>query len=100
MNLALERYADRFPASKAQTSAEFQGNPLLSPERSTQGDLWLEGSYPRVNVSLNAFARRMDDYITLTTTDLTPLLPLSPGAQPPGRFAKLGNFCKKYSIIS
>ncbi|QXD15319.1 TonB-dependent receptor [Rhodocaloribacter litoris] len=75
---ALERYADRFPASKAQTSAEFVGNPTLDPERSTQVDLWLEGTYPRVSASLNVFARRMDDYITLEATDIPPLLPLSP----------------------
>ncbi|WP_457654250.1 TonB-dependent receptor domain-containing protein [Rhodocaloribacter sp.] len=75
---ALERYSDRIPASKAQTSAEFIGNPTLKPERSTQVDLWLEGAYPRVHLNLNAFARRMDDYITLEPTDVPPLLPLSP----------------------
>ncbi|WP_456428762.1 TonB-dependent receptor domain-containing protein [Rhodocaloribacter sp.] len=75
---ALERYSDRIPASKAQTSAEFIGNPTLKPERSTQVDLWLEGAYPRVSLNLNAFARRMDDYITLEPTDVPPLLPLSP----------------------
>ena len=75
---ALERYSDRIPASKAQTSAEFIGNPTLRPERSTQADVWLEGAYPRVSLNLNAFARRMDDYITLTPTDVPPLLPLSP----------------------
>lgn len=75
---ALERYADRFPASKAQTSAEFQGNPFLNPERSLQADVWLEGSYPRVDIKLSAFARQMEDYITLEATDIPPLLPLSP----------------------
>ncbi|NBC18184.1 MAG: TonB-dependent receptor, partial [Bacteroidetes bacterium] len=75
---ALERFADRFPASKAQTSAEFVGNPDLDPERATQADLWLEGVYPRLRLSLNGFYRVMDDYITLTPTDLDKLLPLSP----------------------
>ena len=31
-----------------------------------------------MSLNLNAFARRMDDYITLTPTDVPPLLPLSP----------------------
>lgn len=75
---ALERYADRFPASKAQTSAEFQGDPFLEPERSTQADLWLAGSYRRFDVNVSAFARQMTNYITLEPTDISPLLPLSP----------------------
>ncbi|MEF8817742.1 MAG: TonB-dependent receptor [Salinibacter sp.] len=75
---ALERYADRFPASKSQTSAEFQGVPSLDPERSTQGDLWLEGGGQAWSLSVNAFARRVDDYITLAPTDIEPILPLSP----------------------
>ena len=75
---ALERYADRFPASKAQTSAEFVGTPSLDPERSTQADLWLEARYPRLSLSLSGFARRMTDYITLAPTEVAPLLPLSP----------------------
>ena len=75
---ATERYSDRIPASKAQTSAEFVGNPDLAPERSTQADVWIEGSYPRWALSVNAFARRMDDYITLAPTNLPRRLPLSP----------------------
>ncbi len=75
---AMERYSDRFPASKSQTSAEFQGTPTLSPERTTQGDLWLEGGGPTWSLSLNAFARQIDDYITLAPTTLDPILPLSP----------------------
>jgi iron complex outermembrane receptor protein len=75
---ALERYADRIPASKAQTSAEFQGNPFLDPERSTQADLWIEGMGTTWRIRLSGFARRIDDYITLAATDLNPLLPLSP----------------------
>ncbi len=75
---ALERYADRFPASKSQTSAEFQGTPPLDPERSTQADVWLEGGGAGWAVSINGFARRMDDYITLAPTEIDPILPLSP----------------------
>ncbi|WP_232798091.1 TonB-dependent receptor [Salinibacter altiplanensis] len=74
---ALERYADRFPASKSQMSAEFQGIPSLDPERSTQGDLWLEGDGQAWSLSVNAFARRVDDYITLAPTGIDPILPLS-----------------------
>lgn len=75
---ALERYADRFPASKSQTSAEFQGIPSLDPERSTQGDVWLEGTGAQWTASVNAFARHIDDYITPAPTTLDPILPLSP----------------------
>ena len=74
----LERYSDRFPASKAQTAAEFVGNPTLDPERSTQADVWLEASYPRLQLSVNGFYRQMTDYITLTPTTISAMLPLSP----------------------
>ncbi len=74
----LERYSDRFPATRAQTSAEFVGDPSIAPERNTQGDVWLEGIWPGVALQLNAFARRLDDYITLEPTDLPKRLPLSP----------------------
>lgn len=75
---ATERYSDRIPASKAQMSAEFVGNPDLDPERSTQADLWINGTYQDLSISLNGFVRRMDNYITLTATDLPKRLPLSP----------------------
>ena len=75
---ANERYSDRIPASKAQTSAEFVGNPDLDPERSTQADLWIDASYSSWNLSLNLFARQMSDYITLRPTNLPKRLPLSP----------------------
>ena len=75
---ALELYSDRIPASRAQTSAEFQGNPFLDPERSTQVDLWLEGNGNRWSLQASGFARRLDNYVTLQTTDISPLLPLSP----------------------
>lgn len=75
---ATERYSDRIPASKAQTSAEFVGNPSLDPERSTQADLWVDAGYDRLRISVNGFVRLMDNYITLTPTDLPKRLPLSP----------------------
>lgn len=75
---ASEQYSDRIPASKAQTSAEFVGNPALNPERSTQSDLWIDANYSSWNVSLNLFARQIDNYITLTPTNLSKRLPLSP----------------------
>ena len=75
---ATERYSDRTPASKAQVSAEFMGNPALNPERSSQVDLWLEGRYPELSFEANLFARRIDDYITMEGTDLPTRLPLSP----------------------
>ena len=67
---ALERYSDRFPASKAQIAAEFVGNPDLKPERSTQGDVWLEGNFEKVTVQASVFVRGVDNYITLTPTTL------------------------------
>lgn len=75
---ASERYANRFPASKSQMSAEFQGNPSLDPERSTQADLWVDGQGRRWSVSVNGFARQINDYITLQVTELEPVLPMSP----------------------
>jgi iron complex outermembrane receptor protein len=67
---ANERFSDRAAAKRAQTNAEFVGNPLLRPERSTQGDLWLEGEVGRVSMQLNAFVRELDDYITIEVTSL------------------------------
>ena len=75
---ASERYSDRVPASKAQMAAEFMGNPQLAPERSWQGDVWVDGSFERFAVHVGAFARKIDDYITIEATGLTKLLPLSP----------------------
>ncbi len=75
---ATERYSDRVPASKAQTSAEFVGNPALAPERSTQGDVWLEGRVADAQLRFDVFGRKVANYITLTPTDLPKRLPLSP----------------------
>ncbi len=75
---ANELYADRFPASKAQLSAEFVGNPDLEPERSTQFDLGFDGSYSIVNLQGNVFVRNIANYITVEPTDLEKKLPMSP----------------------
>ena len=76
---ALERYSHQFPANKSQTSAEFLGTPTLAPERSTQADVWVEGGGKRWSLSVNGFARHLDDYITFEPApDVDPILPLSP----------------------
>jgi iron complex outermembrane receptor protein len=75
---ASERYSDRVPASKAQTSAEFVGNPSLAPERSVQGDVWLTYHPSGLRLEGNVFVRKMVDYITIEATDLPKRLPLSP----------------------
>ena len=85
---ALERYADRFPANKAQTSAEFIGDPTLRPERSWQADVELEARYPKLSLKLSGFARRIENYITLTgAPDVEPMLPLPIFADGPFRYA-------------
>lgn len=75
---ASERYSDRVPASKAQFAAEFMGDPQLHPEQSTQGDIWLDGRYTNVQLHLGAFARGVNNYITIEPTGLPTRLPLSP----------------------
>jgi len=75
---ANERFSDRAAAKRAQTNAEFLGDPNLNPERSTQADLWLEGRFSRTDVQINAFVRRMDDYITIDSTSLPRAQPGSP----------------------
>ena len=83
---ALERYADRFPANKAQTSTEFSGTPRLEPERSWQADLELQARYDRVSVKVSGFARHLSNYITLDSTDVDPMLPLPIFAEGPYRY--------------
>jgi iron complex outermembrane recepter protein len=75
---ASERYSDRIPSSKAQFAAEFMGDPQLKPEASTQGDIWLDGRYPNLQLHLAAFARTVSNYITIEATGLPHELPLSP----------------------
>jgi len=73
-----ERYSDRIPASKSQTSAEFVGNPSLKPERNNQADLYINADYNYVSWSFDGFIRSMDNYITINPTSLPKRLPLSP----------------------
>ncbi|MGD8730086.1 MAG: TonB-dependent receptor, partial [Gemmatimonadota bacterium] len=75
---ATERYSDRIPATKAQFAAEFMGDPQLKPERSNQGDVWLDGRYDNWQVHFGAFYRKVNDYITVEPTSLPRELPLSP----------------------
>ncbi len=84
---ALERFSDRFPANKAQTSAEFIGDPRLKPERSWQADLELRARYDRASFKVSGFARRLSNYITLEDApDVEPMLPLPIFAEGPFRY--------------
>ncbi len=77
---AYERYADRAPLRQATWLTRVRGNPALKPERSTQADLWLRAAYPRLEARLNAFVRRLSDYITVDAgTDAT-ILPATRAA--------------------
>ncbi len=85
---ALERFADRFPSNKAQTSAEFIGTPRLEPERSWQADLELKARYDRASFKVSGFARHLSNYITLEDApDVEPMLPLPIFAEGPFRYA-------------
>ena len=76
---ALERYSDRFPATKFQSAAEFLGNPGLSPETSNQLDFGAEYATSTVTLGAALFYRVIDDYITVLPDPSVPKrLPLSP----------------------
>ena len=76
---ALERYADRFPAVKFQTAAEFMGNPLLVPEKSLEVNAGTTLRVARATLEGDVFWRAIDDYITVAhDPNLTQRLPLSP----------------------
>jgi iron complex outermembrane recepter protein len=75
----LELYSDRFPSTKSQIATEFLGNPMLDPERSFELDAGVVGSLARGLLTLDLFARRVDDYITVTPALGVPKrLPASP----------------------
>ena len=61
----LERYADRFPAVKFQTAAEFVGNPTLLPEKSLEFNAGTTFRAAEATVGLDIFVRHVDDYITV-----------------------------------
>ncbi|MEM6794488.1 MAG: TonB-dependent receptor [Acidobacteriota bacterium] len=77
---ALERYSDRFPATRFQIAAEFMGNPELDPEASFEIDAGVRyrgGS--RFFFSAEGFYRTVDDFITIAPdSTLSRRLPLSP----------------------
>ena len=76
---ALERYADRFPAVKFQTAAEFVGNPHLVPEKSLELNAGTTLRAAQATVTLDVFLRSVDDYITVARDpNLARRLPLSP----------------------
>ena len=76
---ALERYADRFPAVKFQTAAEFVGNPHLVPEKSLELNVGTTLRAAGATVALDVFVRNVDDYITVAhDPNLARRLPLSP----------------------
>ena len=62
---AYERFAVFAPFRRVPFFTEVSGNPTLDPERSTQADLWLRVSYPQLDLHLNAFVRRLSNYITI-----------------------------------
>ena len=75
----LERYSDRFPATKFQIAAEFMGDPALNPEESLEFNLG--GSLVRqtTRLDLDLFHRVIDHYITVQADpSLQKRLPLSP----------------------
>ncbi len=75
----LERYADRFPAVKFQTAAEFVGNPSLVPEKSLEFNVGTTLRAAEATVTLDIFLRNVDDYITVAhDPNLARRLPLSP----------------------
>ncbi len=76
---ALERYADRFPAVKFQTAAEFVGNPHLVPEKSLELNLGTTLRAAQATVAFDVFVRNVGDYITVAhDPNLAQRLPLSP----------------------
>ena len=75
----LERYADRFPAVKFQTAAEFVGNPLLVPEKSLEVNAGTMLRVAQATFEADVFWRAIDDYITVAhDPNLSRRLPLSP----------------------
>ncbi len=76
---ALERYADRFPAVKFQTAAEFVGNPYLAPEKSLEFNAATTLRAAESAITLDVFLRHVDDYVTVAPDpNLAKRLPLSP----------------------
>ncbi|MCB1025299.1 MAG: TonB-dependent receptor, partial [Acidobacteria bacterium] len=77
--LTLERYSDRFPSTKFQTSAEFLGNPAIKPEASLEFNIGGTVNFRQMRLEADLFVRSIDDYITIVADPSVPRrLPLSP----------------------
>ena len=75
----LERYSDRFPATKFQIAAEFMGDPALNPEESLEFNLGSSLVRETTRLGLDLFHRVIDNYITVQADpSLQKRLPLSP----------------------
>ncbi len=75
----MERYSDRFPATKFQIAAEFMGNPGLNPEESLEFNLGSSLVQKATRLDLELFHRVIDNYITVQADpSLRKRLPLSP----------------------
>ena len=75
---AYERFALYAPFRRASYITEVKGNPTLDPERSTQADFWLHASYPKLDLHLNTFVRRLNNYITIPSYIIFPEPPAVP----------------------
>ena len=75
----MERYSDRFPATKFQIAAEFMGNPALNPEESLEFNVGGSLTREKTRLDLDVFHRMIDNYITVQADpSLRKRLPLSP----------------------
>ena len=75
----MERYSDRFPATKFQIAAEFMGNPALNPEESLEFNVGGSLTREKTRLDLDVFHRMIDNYITVQADpSLLKRLPLSP----------------------
>lgn len=76
---ALERYADRFPATRYQLSAELLGDPALEPEEALQLDLGASWSAGLASLEIQTFYRVLDQPLTIRPDPGLPRrLPSSP----------------------
>lgn len=75
-----ERYINRFPIGV--DPYEIIGSPELSPEVNNQVEFTFQYRTRSLNLSVNTFASRMEDYIlALIDDELTPLMMNSPGVR-------------------
>lgn len=75
----MERYSDRFPATKFQIAAEFMGNPELVAEESLEFNAGTIFRLSEATFEGDVFYRNIDNYITVLADPTLPKrLPLSP----------------------